>query len=310
MSTAAVLTQNRYPEREYSMNKEIAKKFLTLRKQNGFSQEELAERLGVSRQAVSKWERAEASPDTDNLISLAKIYNISLDSLLGISSENENRRSVINLKKDNSIEADKIREKYPEYTHDGKIGDNIQYTENENRRSVINIKKDNGIEEDEIREKYPENSYNGKTSVNIQHTENDRRHYYNYETQNDEQTAGINKVGISAMLEHIQNDKAYYKSLMKLPYPLFVTAFFLTTGAFFDLWHPMWMLFMTIPLYYTTIMSIHHKDANIFCFPVVVTLVYLIIGFITELWHPTWLMFISIPFYYWAINITFKDKTK
>lgn len=48
----------------------------------GLSQEALAERLGVSRQAVSKWERGESSPDTDNLIALARLYNISLDALL------------------------------------------------------------------------------------------------------------------------------------------------------------------------------------------------------------------------------------
>ena len=55
---------------------------VALRREQGWSQEELAIRLGVSRQAVSKWERAEASPDTDNLIALARLYGISLDQLL------------------------------------------------------------------------------------------------------------------------------------------------------------------------------------------------------------------------------------
>lgn len=64
------------------MNIEIANRLFEYRKQNGLSQEELAERIGVSRQAVSKWERAESSPDTDNLIELARLYGVSLDSLL------------------------------------------------------------------------------------------------------------------------------------------------------------------------------------------------------------------------------------
>ena len=52
------------------------------RKQAGLSQEALADKLGVSRQAVSKWERAESLPDTDNLIALAALYGLTLDELL------------------------------------------------------------------------------------------------------------------------------------------------------------------------------------------------------------------------------------
>lgn len=69
------------------MNIEIANRLVKLRKENNLSQEALANKLGISRQAVSKWERAEASPDTDNLIMLAKIYNVSLDELLQTNQE-------------------------------------------------------------------------------------------------------------------------------------------------------------------------------------------------------------------------------
>ena len=64
------------------MNIEIANRLVQLRREQGLSQEELASKLGVSRQAVSKWERAESSPDTDNLIALARLYGVSLDELL------------------------------------------------------------------------------------------------------------------------------------------------------------------------------------------------------------------------------------
>ena len=69
------------------MTLKVANKLYELRKQNKMSQEELAEKLGVSRQAVSKWERAEASPTTDSLILLAQLYNISLDELLEINQK-------------------------------------------------------------------------------------------------------------------------------------------------------------------------------------------------------------------------------
>lgn len=71
------------------MNVEIAERLAGRRKEAGFSQEALAEKLGVSRQAVSKWERSESSPDTDNLIALAKLYGVSLDDLLYVDGSIE-----------------------------------------------------------------------------------------------------------------------------------------------------------------------------------------------------------------------------
>lgn len=53
-----------------------------LRLRHGMSQDALADKLGVSRQAVSKWERDEATPDLDKIIKLSELYGISLDALL------------------------------------------------------------------------------------------------------------------------------------------------------------------------------------------------------------------------------------
>lgn len=52
------------------------------RKQNGFTQEQIAEKLGVSRQAVAKWERGESVPDIENVVALADIYEVTVDSLV------------------------------------------------------------------------------------------------------------------------------------------------------------------------------------------------------------------------------------
>ena len=64
------------------MDLAMAQRLVDRRKAAGISQEALAAQLGVSRQAVSKWERSESSPDTDNLIALAALYGVSLDELL------------------------------------------------------------------------------------------------------------------------------------------------------------------------------------------------------------------------------------
>ena len=67
----------------------------TLRKQKGFSQEELAVRLHVVRQTVSKWEKNLSVPDADTLIRLAEILEVSVSELLGAKIENENTASDV-----------------------------------------------------------------------------------------------------------------------------------------------------------------------------------------------------------------------
>lgn len=60
----------------------LAEKIFTLRKKNGLSQDELAGELGVTRQAVYKWESGNASPEIDKLKSLARLFDVSFDYLL------------------------------------------------------------------------------------------------------------------------------------------------------------------------------------------------------------------------------------
>lgn len=52
------------------------------RKKHGYTQEQIAEKIGVSRQAVAKWEKGEALPDIENILALADIYNVTVDSLV------------------------------------------------------------------------------------------------------------------------------------------------------------------------------------------------------------------------------------
>ncbi|MBO4927688.1 MAG: helix-turn-helix transcriptional regulator [Clostridiales bacterium] len=68
----------------------IADRILMLRKSKGMSQEQLAEAVGVSRQAVSKWESEQASPDPEKIIALSEIFGVTTDYLLkGIEPEEE-----------------------------------------------------------------------------------------------------------------------------------------------------------------------------------------------------------------------------
>ncbi len=61
---------------------EIGNKILELRKKNNITQEELADKVGVSRQTISKWELGETAPDLKQAKELSKIFNVSLDELV------------------------------------------------------------------------------------------------------------------------------------------------------------------------------------------------------------------------------------
>ena len=67
----------------------IADRLKELRKKAGYSQEQLAEMLNISRQAVSKWESAQGNPDIENLIKLTEIYNVSADYILSGQEKDE-----------------------------------------------------------------------------------------------------------------------------------------------------------------------------------------------------------------------------
>lgn len=67
---------------------EIGKKIMELRKKKGLSQEELAEKVGVARQTISKWELGETSPDLKQAKELSEIFNVSLDELVSNDIKN------------------------------------------------------------------------------------------------------------------------------------------------------------------------------------------------------------------------------
>lgn len=68
----------------------LAEKIIKLRKQQGWSQEELAMKLGISRQSVSKWESTASIPDLDKIIKLSELFGVSMDYLLKDSEDDEN----------------------------------------------------------------------------------------------------------------------------------------------------------------------------------------------------------------------------
>ena len=78
----------------------FAEKLVKLRKENLLSQEELGEKLNVTRQTISKWELGETKPDSEKILEIAKLFNVSTDALLNESNE---ETDPINEQDNNSI---------------------------------------------------------------------------------------------------------------------------------------------------------------------------------------------------------------
>ena len=85
---------------------DFSEKLQTLRKEKWLSQEQLAELLNISRQAVSKWESGQTYPEIDKLIKLSDLFNITLDNLIkGKTSE-----CIVNINDESEKEEDQTDE--------------------------------------------------------------------------------------------------------------------------------------------------------------------------------------------------------
>lgn len=209
------------------MDIKTADRLQELRKNHGLSQEALSEKLGVSRQAISKWERGESSPDTDNLIALASIYGITLDDILN--------------------------------------------------------------HEKEIKKPSVQNTvYSAQQISNDSSSDND---FEKVSDHNKKKERGIySEMG---------------KTLLRFPFVLVVAGIYVVFNLIFHAWHPGWLIFMLIPIYYhyAGACFAKTKKGHLLALPVpeLVVLIYLVLGFTMDLWAAGAIIYIIIPLYYWGV---------
>lgn len=239
------------------MTVSIANKLVELRKKNGLSQEELAEKLGLSRQAVSKWERAEASPDTDNLITLARLYGISLDELLLDAEAAEPEPPEPAAKERVHISPAGI------HVVDGDEEVHIDWTGvhvTEKDSDTVDIDKSgvyvNGVRRDDREDDVRCNLRSGfpitlvvliayvcvGAIFNVWHP------------------TWIAFLAIPVVTSLITAIKRHNPN--KFAYPLLATVVFLLLGFLRGLWHPAWVIYLTIPVYYSLFKGTRHSDYN------------------------------------------------
>ena len=245
------------------MTIELGNRLAELRKQHGLSQEELADQLGVSRQAVSKWERGEASPDTDNLIELARIYGISLDELLGLKKEDSDNDNInVHVSTDDA---------------DIHVSGTAHIVDDEDEvhidNSGIHIKDGDGSE-----------VHITKGGINIKDEEGETRHVKVQVMKDRKQRINalvslLTTIGVVItyillgslaglwgqawtlflLLPVVPTlaEAIIFKNGNIFAYPIFVAFVYLTLCAWVLpavgaplMWHPLWVMFLTVPVYY------------------------------------------------------------
>lgn len=259
------------------MNIEIANRLVKLRKANNLSQEALAEKLGISRQAVSKWERAEASPDTDNLILLAKLYKISLDELLMTDEDAEEYRREDTAKEDSAKEG-YVKEDYIE--EESKTIEQERTAEDEGEYAHI------GFEGIHVKDKDGE-VHIGWNGIHVT-GKGDEVH--------------IDKDGINVNGESLKEHVFTRGNKADFFIGLTITILYIAIGCIYNVWHPTWIIFFLIPIISSAIDAIKRKRADLFAYPVLVVMIFLYFGFVESIWHPTWVLFLTIPIYYVIIK--------
>lgn len=281
------------------MDISTANRLYELRKQHGLSQDELAEKLNVSRQAVSKWERSESSPDTDNLIALAKLYGISLDELLDYAPQktSDNEQNAQSSNAQNGEEH--TQESGFTYTGDGEhvhIDENgIQVHDKDGSNVVIK----GGIAK-------LVNKIVGEIHVDDKNgTSNDKNEDINGDNdKTDEAKGGFVHVenGHITFTDKRAKNIAIWSSAVNGTAFLLCTIAYLLIGFLCKLWHPGWLLFF-VPMIVGGIFDCAVKK-NPSAFPIVliVVAVYLLLGCTWGMWHPYWALFLIIPAYYCVVE--------
>jgi transcriptional regulator with XRE-family HTH domain len=300
------------------MNVEIANRLVALRKEKGLSQEELAARLGLSRQAVSKWERAESSPDTDNLIALAALYNVSLDELLNMSPEDRSDAAYATQER-----AEGTPEEAPPSPDPTAASEEEPSCSEESRRPEESVEDyytrrwQKRHERRERRENRSEYVHVGPGGIHVKDDKDEVHVDWSgiHVTSAKDGAVHVDRNGVHVNDEDYTFEEAKERFeqgvhkknwMMYFPYPILTVIVFLLFGFCAGLWHPAWVVFLTIPVWYGIAHWLSPKKPGkrqkswmkSFPFPILTVVVFLLLGFCGNLWHPGWVVFLTIPVWY------------
>ena len=287
------------------MDLAMAQRLVDRRKAAGLSQEALAAQLGVSRQAVSKWERSESSPDTDNLIALAALYGVSLDELLYGKAVDD---------ADNPEDGDTGTEASDEAEEDGDSADNTSRSD----KPLVDISLAHGIhvidpdkgEEVHVgwngirvtNDRKGEEVHVGPGGVHIDTLEDDGHSVHT----NADGTVTIDGETFSSWKEaHDKLDhhgKHFHTKLgrawNKFPFPAIVALAYLALGIAYGTWGMGLFLVFLIPVYYAIGDFIDRRRLSKLIgsvYPAAAIAWFLYMWLCLGQPHPAWVILVTIP---------------
>lgn len=236
------------------MTYEFADRLIELRKDNGMSQEELAQRIGLSRQAVSKWERAESSPDIGNLVALAEIYGLTIDDIVkgtsAVSSEaDEDASSKAEAAGEESVE--EVIDDEPEVLEDVEVDVAADSADGQPSQPTSDVSKMPPPDPSQRVDwadaaaawhhgtqapppGHPFGGHQGAPDPTQPFASPDPAGQHFATADPAMQAAG----------------KPRKPAALMFPYPVLCVLLYLILGFAFGLWHPGWIIFFTIPFYY------------------------------------------------------------
>lgn len=259
------------------MDYETSNRLYELRKSRGYSQDELADMLGVSRQAISKWERGESSPDTDNLIALARLYGVSLDELVGYVPTNK-----INDEKESADDTDEVFSDVDDAFHVKNDDGSEVFIDGEKIRVIDDKGKRIEISGGPARiAKTVIDKVGVHVKTDFVDDENGTLHTENH---------------------HINSPKVKIHSparkVADAVVPVLVLVAYLLLGFLGGWWHPAWLVFFAIPIFFCAWDAFSDKKLSTFPVPFIVLAVYLALGIVLHAWHPYWALFFIVPAYF------------
>ena len=267
------------------MNDSFYQRLARLRIERGMSQEQLSAELGVSRQAISKWERGESTPDTNNLIALADIYDLTLDELVRgetliqpVDSEPDREQPEGELESGAEQGAETLEAELaaPEPGSDA---------EPESDPELVSEPESEPAQPEP--EPEPEPGPEPETMVLL-------------EPGPEPEEDPFDSSSLEEALREEGGVRSWAFGKDYVLYPTACFAAFMFLGICFNRWHPGWVILLLPAVMFAVKKPLEEgRPLGVGSYAVLVTFVYLFIGAFMGLWHPGWLLFLSIPFYAW-----------